>query len=156
MIIFFSSSMDSELVVSLSMLSKSLNSNIVPLFEKILSASDAGRIGRLVLPKACAEVSLKLYSLCPFPVPFFFWLCFPICFCICVRFKPLQAYFPPVSQSEGIPLRIQDIKGREWTFQFRFWPNNNSRMYVLEGVTPCIHSMQLKAGDTSMINYILA
>ncbi|KAH9668385.1 B3 domain-containing protein [Citrus sinensis] len=33
-----------------------LNSTIVPLFEKILSASDAGRIGRLVLPKACAEV----------------------------------------------------------------------------------------------------
>ncbi|KAG6751406.1 hypothetical protein POTOM_045942 [Populus tomentosa] len=97
----------------LQQLSGDLNSNIVPLFEKILSASDAGRIGRLVLPKACAE-----------------------------------AYFPPISQSEGIPLRIQDIKGREWTFQFRFWPNNNSRMYVLEGVTPCIHSMQLKAGDT--------
>ena len=32
-------------------------------------------------------------------------------------------------------------------FQFRFWPNNNSRMYVLEGVTPCIQSMQLLAGD---------
>ena len=136
-------------MVSLSMLSKSLNSNIVPLFEKILSASDAGRIGRLVLPKACAEVSLKLYSLCLF-------FSFPFCFCICVRFKPLQAYFPPISQSEGIPLRIQDIKGREWTFQFRFWPNNNSRMYVLEGVTPCIQSMQLKAGDTSMLNYIIA
>ena len=28
------------------------------MFEKVLSASDAGRIGRLVLPKACAEVSL--------------------------------------------------------------------------------------------------
>lgn len=97
----------------LQQLSGDLNSNIVPLFEKILSASDAGRIGRLVLPKACAE-----------------------------------AYFPPISQSEGIPLKIQDIKGREWTFQFRFWPNNNSRMYVLEGVTPCIQSMQLKAGDT--------
>ena len=37
---------------------KSLNSTIVPLFEKVLSASDAGRIGRLVLPKACAEVYL--------------------------------------------------------------------------------------------------
>ncbi|GMN23351.1 hypothetical protein TIFTF001_000082 [Ficus carica] len=85
----------------------------VPLFEKVLSASDAGRIGRLVLPKACAE-----------------------------------AYFPPISQSEGLPLRIQDVKGNEWTFQFRFWPNNNSRMYVLEGVTPCIQSMQLRAGDT--------
>ncbi|CAN8247490.1 unnamed protein product [Cochlearia groenlandica] len=94
-------------------ISGNLNLNIVPLFEKTLSASDAGRIGRLVLPKACAE-----------------------------------AYFPPISQSEGIPLKIQDIKGKEWTFQFRFWPNNNSRMYVLEGVTPCIQSMLLQAGDT--------
>ncbi|GAV67289.1 B3 domain-containing protein/zf-CW domain-containing protein [Cephalotus follicularis] len=89
------------------------NSTTVPLFEKVLSASDAGRIGRLVLPKACAE-----------------------------------AYFPPISQPEGLPLRIQDVKGKEWVFQFRFWPNNNSRMYVLEGVTPCIQSMQLQAGDT--------
>ncbi|MBA0582725.1 hypothetical protein Gorai_024859, partial [Gossypium raimondii] len=94
-------------------LSGDLKSTIVPLFEKVLSASDAGRIGRLVLPKACAE-----------------------------------AYFPPISQSEGLPLRIQDVNGKEWTFQFRFWPNNNSRMYVLEGVTPCIQSMQLRAGDT--------
>lgn len=89
------------------------NCTIVPLFEKVLSASDAGRIGRLVLPKACAE-----------------------------------AYFPPISQPEGLPLKIQDVKGKEWVFQFRFWPNNNSRMYVLEGVTPCIQSMQLQAGDT--------
>ncbi|KAL9459738.1 hypothetical protein AB3S75_003022 [Citrus x aurantiifolia] len=97
----------------LQQLSGDLNSTIVPLFEKILSASDAGRIGRLVLPKACAE-----------------------------------AYFPHISQSEGVPLRVQDVKGKEWVFQFRFWPNNNSRMYVLEGVTPCIQSMQLQAGDT--------
>lgn len=61
---------------------------------------------------------------------------------------PMQAYFPPINQSEGLPIRIQDIKGKEWTFQFRFWPNNNSRMYVLEGVTPCIQNMQLQAGDT--------
>ncbi|XP_073291630.1 B3 domain-containing transcription repressor VAL1-like isoform X2 [Primulina huaijiensis] len=96
----------------LQQLSVDLKSSIVPLFEKSLSASDAGRIGRLVLPKACAE-----------------------------------AYFPPINQSEGIPIRIQDIKGKEWTFQFRFWPNNNSRMYVLEGVTPCIQNMQVQAGD---------
>ncbi|GAB2264304.1 hypothetical protein Droror1_Dr00026438 [Drosera rotundifolia] len=89
------------------------NCTIVPLFEKVLSASDAGRIGRLVLPKACAE-----------------------------------AYFPPISQPEGLPLRVQDVKGNHWVFQFRFWPNNNSRMYVLEGVTLCIQSMQLQAGDT--------
>ncbi|CAI9770736.1 unnamed protein product [Fraxinus pennsylvanica] len=97
----------------LQQLSGDLKSPITPLFEKVLSASDAGRIGRLVLPKACAE-----------------------------------AYFPFINQSEGIPIRIQDIKGNEWTFQFRFWPNNNSRMYVLEGVTPCIQSLQVQAGDT--------
>ncbi|PNX79174.1 B3 domain-containing protein, partial [Trifolium pratense] len=58
-------------------------------------------------------------------------------------------YFPPISQPEGVPLKILDAKGKEWIFQFRFWPNNNSRMYVLEGVTPCIQSMQLQAGDTA-------
>nr|CAD1841850.1 unnamed protein product [Ananas comosus var. bracteatus] len=97
----------------LQQISGDANSTIVPLFEKVLSASDAGRIGRLVLPKACAE-----------------------------------AYFPPISQPEGRPLTIQDAKGKEWHFQFRYWPNNNSRMYVLEGVTPCIQSLQLQAGDT--------
>lgn len=60
----------------------------------------------------------------------------------------MQAYFPSISQPEGVPLKIQDAKGKDWVFQFRFWPNNNSRMYVLEGVTPCIQSMQLQAGDT--------
>ncbi|XP_047331550.1 B3 domain-containing protein Os07g0563300-like [Impatiens glandulifera] len=85
---------------------------ITPLFEKMLSASDAGRIGRLVLPKKCAE-----------------------------------AYFPPISHPEGLPLKVQDLQGKEWVFQFRFWPNNSSRMYVLEGVTPCIQAMQLQAGD---------
>ncbi|XP_078436565.1 B3 domain-containing protein Os07g0563300-like isoform X2 [Wolffia australiana] len=89
------------------------NSVVTPLFEKMLSASDAGRIGRLVLPKKCAE-----------------------------------AYFPAISQPEGLPLKVQDANGQEWVFQFRFWPNNNSRMYVLEGVTPCIQSMKLQAGDT--------
>ncbi|RDY07748.1 B3 domain-containing transcription repressor VAL1, partial [Mucuna pruriens] len=103
----------------LQQLSGDLNSIIVPLFEKVLSASDAGRIGRLVLPKSCAE-----------------------------------AYFPPISQSEGLPLQIRDVKGNEWIFQFRFWPNNNSRMYVLEGVTPCIQALQLNAGDTVIFSRI--
>ncbi|KAK9085124.1 hypothetical protein Sjap_025535 [Stephania japonica] len=69
-------------------------------------------------------------------------------------FAILQAYFPAISQSEGLPLKVQDAKGKEWVFQFRFWPNNNSRMYVLEGVTPCIQSMQLQAGDTVIFSRI--
>nr|GEX57252.1 B3 domain-containing transcription repressor VAL1-like isoform X1 [Tanacetum cinerariifolium] len=96
-------------------ISGDLNSNctITPLFEKVLSASDAGKIGRLVLPKACAE-----------------------------------AYFPVINSSEGVPVKVRDVKGKEWTFQFRYWPNNNSRMYVLEGVFLCIQNMQMEAGDT--------
>ncbi|MCL7041631.1 hypothetical protein MKW94_026752 [Papaver nudicaule] len=97
----------------LQQISEISNSKVVPLFEKVLTASDASRIGRLVLPKACAE-----------------------------------AYFPRLLQPEGRPLKIQDAQGNDWGFQFRFWPNNNSRMYVLEGVAPCMQSMQLKAGDT--------
>ncbi|CAJ1970772.1 unnamed protein product [Sphenostylis stenocarpa] len=106
----------------LEQLSGDLKSTIVPLFEKVLSASDAGRIGRLVLPKSCAEIPNYEHE--------------------------FQAYFPPISQSEGLPLEMRDVKGNEWTFQFRFWPNNNSRMYVLEGVTPCMQTLQLNAGDT--------
>ncbi|XP_020210182.1 B3 domain-containing transcription repressor VAL1 [Cajanus cajan] len=94
-------------------LSECMKSIVVPLFEKTLSSSDASRIGRLVLPKSCAEV-----------------------------------YFPPITQSEGLPLQMLDVMGNEWIFQFRFWPNNNSRMYVLEGVTPCMQALQLNAGDT--------
>lgn len=90
---------------------------ITPLFEKTLSVSDAGNLGRLVLPKKYAE-----------------------------------AYFPPISKTEGLPLNVHDLKGKEWTFQFRFWPNNNSRMYVLEGVNPCIQSMNLQAGDVVTFN----
>ncbi|KAL7172999.1 hypothetical protein ACSBR2_032462 [Camellia fascicularis] len=103
----------------LQQISGDLNSTVVPLLEKVLSASDASRIGRVVLPKACAE-----------------------------------AYFPPISQSEGIPIKIQDIKGKEWTFQFRFWPNNKSRMYVLEGINPCIQNMELQAGDIVTFSWI--
>ncbi|KAL5730054.1 hypothetical protein ACHQM5_002927 [Ranunculus cassubicifolius] len=94
-------------------LSEDPNSVITPLFEKVLSASDAGKMGRIVLPKRYAE-----------------------------------AHFPKLTQSEGVPLKFQDANGNEWVLQFRFWPNNNSRIYVLEGVAAPFHSMQLLAGDT--------
>ncbi|CAA7054671.1 unnamed protein product [Microthlaspi erraticum] len=92
---------------------KESESVVTPLFEKILSASDTGRVGRLVIPKKFAE-----------------------------------AFLPRITTTGGVPLKVQDSMGKEWTFQFRFWPNTNSRLYVLEGVNPCIQSMQLQAGDT--------
>nr|XP_043623008.1 B3 domain-containing transcription factor VAL3-like isoform X2 [Erigeron canadensis] len=97
----------------LQQISRGSNAKITPLFEKVLSASDVGKIGRLVLPKKCAE-----------------------------------AYLPPISQPEGCPLVIQDLNGNDWVLHFRFWFNNGSKLYVLEGVAPCIQSMKLQAGDT--------
>ncbi|KAE8712687.1 non-specific lipid-transfer protein-like isoform X1 [Hibiscus syriacus] len=100
-----------------------LKSAIVPLFEKVLSASDSGRIGRLVLPKACAET-----------------------------------YFPAISQSEGLPLRIQDVNGKEWTFQFRFWPNNNSRMCLNVVFMPCqglVSSISTNSLDVPSVFFII-
>ncbi|XP_073222857.1 B3 domain-containing transcription repressor VAL1-like [Cicer arietinum] len=96
----------------LQQLSGQLKCTIVPLFEKTLTISDVGRLGRMVLPKPCVET-----------------------------------YFPPISQPEGIPLQIEDVKGNKLVFRFRFWPNNSSRIYLLEGVNPWIRSMQLQAGD---------
>ncbi|PWA51195.1 B3 DNA binding domain-containing protein [Artemisia annua] len=89
------------------------NAKVTPLFEKQLSASDVSRIGRLVLPKRCAE-----------------------------------AHFPQITMPEGCHLVFQDLNGKDWVLHYRFWLNNNSRMYVLEGFAPCVRSMQLQAGDS--------
>ncbi|CAH1419558.1 unnamed protein product [Lactuca virosa] len=96
-------------------MSRGSNVKVIPLFEKVLTVSDTGKIGRLVLPKKCAE-----------------------------------GYFPSIDIPEGKPVEIQDLNGKDWEFNFRYWPNNNSRMYVLEGFNYYVTSMKLKPGDTVM------
>ncbi|KAK2632500.1 hypothetical protein EUGRSUZ_L01474 [Eucalyptus grandis] len=69
------------------------------------------------------------------------------------RNQLLPRYWPRITDQELQQISGEypfDAKGSEWIVQFgfRFRPNNNSRMYVLDGVTPCIQSMQLQAGDT--------
>ncbi|KFK28739.1 hypothetical protein AALP_AA7G040500 [Arabis alpina] len=90
--------------------SKESNFVVTTLFEKMLSASDTRKQGRLVVPKQYAE-----------------------------------AYFPQVSDLKGVPLKVQDSMGREWTFRYHL---NNTRTYVLDGVAACLQSMQVQAGDT--------
>ncbi|KAI3692039.1 hypothetical protein L6452_31847 [Arctium lappa] len=60
----------------------------------------------------------------------------------------VHAHFPPVLEPLGEPLIIQDVKGKDWELNFRFWPNNNSRMYILEEFSPLVKSMDLEEGDT--------
>nr|XP_048331140.1 B3 domain-containing transcription repressor VAL1-like isoform X2 [Ziziphus jujuba var. spinosa] len=90
------------------------HSSVIPLFEKLLTPSDADlKTARLVLPKKCAEVC-----------------------------------FPRILEGQGLPLVIQDTTGRDWEFNFRFWQNCNSKMYVLEGIKDYMVSMEWQAGDT--------
>ncbi|KAI3704403.1 hypothetical protein L1987_74622 [Smallanthus sonchifolius] len=92
---------------------KGSNVSVTPLFEKMLTASDTGKSGRLVLPKKCAE-----------------------------------KFFPSIDDAQYHPIEIQDSEGKDWNFRLRMSPNNNSKMYLLEGFEPNVKSMKLAEGDT--------
>eukprot|EP00898_Chlorokybus_atmophyticus_P001071 jgi/Chlat1/1965/Chrsp158S00124 len=93
------------------------NRRLVCLFEKQLTSSDTGKLGRIVLPKAHAEQHL-----------------------------------PRIDTPDGRALQVTDTNGRSWAPRFRFWPNNNSRMYLLEGITEILHSLHLQTGDSVTFN----
>ncbi|KAF8052263.1 hypothetical protein N665_1579s0001 [Sinapis alba] len=38
-----------------------------------------------------------------------------------------------------------------WTFKYRYWPNNNSRMYVLENTGDFVNAHGLQQGDFIMV-----
>ncbi|XP_064953761.1 B3 domain-containing protein Os04g0676600-like [Musa acuminata AAA Group] len=57
--------------------------------------------------------------------------------------REAEAYLPPLSEREGILLDMDDMTlAVTWKFKFRFWPNNKSRMYILEntGMEEQLHS----------------
>ncbi|XP_022841694.1 B3 domain-containing transcription factor FUS3-like [Olea europaea var. sylvestris] len=62
--------------------------------------------------------------------------------------KEAEAYLPFLSAKEGITINMLDMDGvHEWCFKFRFWPNNSSRMYVLECTGDFANTHGLKPGD---------
>uniref|UniRef100_A0A7N0UA13 TF-B3 domain-containing protein n=1 Tax=Kalanchoe fedtschenkoi TaxID=63787 RepID=A0A7N0UA13_KALFE len=62
--------------------------------------------------------------------------------------KAAEAHLPALQIKEGIPLKIYDADGRHtWTFKYRFWPNNASRMYVFENAGDFVAAHGLQAGD---------
>ncbi|KAG6471213.1 hypothetical protein ZIOFF_072314 [Zingiber officinale] len=47
--------------------------------------------------------------------------------------KEAEAYLPNLTYREGIAINMDDLENLHvWTFKYRFWPNNRSRMYILE------------------------
>uniref|UniRef100_A0A5B7C4F6 Putative AP2/B3-like transcriptional factor family protein isoform 1 n=1 Tax=Davidia involucrata TaxID=16924 RepID=A0A5B7C4F6_DAVIN len=66
--------------------------------------------------------------------------------------KAAESYLPALETKEGIPISMDDMDGLHvWSFKYRFWPNNNSRMYVLENTGEFVNTHGLQLGDYIML-----
>ncbi|KAG2301557.1 hypothetical protein Bca52824_030208 [Brassica carinata] len=66
--------------------------------------------------------------------------------------KAAEAHLPELESKEGIPIKMKDLDGLHvWTFKYRYWPNNNSRMYVLENTGDFVNAHGLQQGDFIMV-----
>ncbi|XP_061948273.1 B3 domain-containing transcription factor FUS3-like [Populus nigra] len=66
--------------------------------------------------------------------------------------KAAEAHLPALESKEGIFIRMDDLDGlHAWSFKYRYWPNNNSRMYVLENTGDFVSAHGLELGDFIMV-----
>ncbi|KAM6549507.1 hypothetical protein CsatB_021183 [Cannabis sativa] len=66
--------------------------------------------------------------------------------------KAAEAHLPVLESKEGIVINMDDLDGLHvWSFKYRFWPNNNSRMYVLENTGDFTNTHGLRLGDFIMV-----
>ncbi|CAN4079052.1 unnamed protein product [Withania somnifera] len=73
---------------------------------------------------------------------------------IVVPKKAAERYLPALEIKEGFPIRMDDMDGiHVWSFRYRYWPNNSSRMYVLENTGDFIQTHGLHQGDYFALHY---
>ncbi|WOK91335.1 B3 domain-containing protein [Canna indica] len=66
--------------------------------------------------------------------------------------KEAEAHLPNLTSREGITINMDDLENLQvWTFKYRFWPNNRSRMYILENTGDYVKEHHLQLGDFIMI-----
>uniref|UniRef100_A0A803MLK2 TF-B3 domain-containing protein n=1 Tax=Chenopodium quinoa TaxID=63459 RepID=A0A803MLK2_CHEQI len=66
--------------------------------------------------------------------------------------KEAETHLPELEAREGIPIAMEDIgTSRVWNMRYRFWPNNKSRMYLLENTGDFVRSNGLQEGDFIVI-----
>eukprot|EP00877_Chromochloris_zofingiensis_P001165 jgi/Chrzof1/11049/Cz05g21210.t1 len=58
-----------------------------------------------------------------------------------------EQYFPKIDSATGTEIDVEDASGNTYTLRFRFWINNQSRMYLLEGTADLQHQYHLRMGD---------
>ncbi|XP_047073899.1 B3 domain-containing protein IDEF1-like [Lolium rigidum] len=66
--------------------------------------------------------------------------------------KDAEASLPPLCERDPLILQMDDmVLPVTWKFKYRFWPNNKSRMYILDSTTEFVKTHGLQAGDTIII-----
>ncbi|RRT69032.1 hypothetical protein B296_00030309, partial [Ensete ventricosum] len=66
--------------------------------------------------------------------------------------KEAEAHLPNLTSRDGIFINMDDLENLQvWTFKYRFWPNNRSRMYILENTGDYVKEHHLELGDFIMI-----
>lgn len=62
--------------------------------------------------------------------------------------KDAERHLPFLMVREGVMLTLEDYhSGTFWTVRYRFWPNNKSRMYLLENIGGFVTYHRLQEGD---------
>nr|CAC19186.1 VP1/ABI3-like protein [Callitropsis nootkatensis] len=62
--------------------------------------------------------------------------------------KEAETHLPELEARDGISIAMEDIvTSRVWNMRYRFWPNNKSRMYLLENTGDFVRSNGLQEGD---------
>ncbi|XP_073138328.1 B3 domain-containing transcription factor ABI3-like [Henckelia pumila] len=66
--------------------------------------------------------------------------------------KEAESHLPELDSRDGIPIAMEDIgTSRVWNMRYRFWPNNKSRMYLLENTGEFVRMNGLQEGDFIVI-----
>ncbi|GJY91790.1 B3 domain-containing transcription factor FUS3-like protein [Tanacetum coccineum] len=62
--------------------------------------------------------------------------------------QPAETHLPRLSDDESMLLPVIDMDGVDvWSLKFRYWANNQSRMYVFEGTGAFTKKHKLEIGD---------
>ncbi|KAE8662354.1 ABI3, putative isoform 4 [Hibiscus syriacus] len=68
------------------------------------------------------------------------------------RPKEAETHLPELEARDGISIEMEDIgTSRVWNMRYRFWPNNKSRMYLLENTGDFVRTNGLQEGDFIVI-----
>ncbi|KAM0860944.1 hypothetical protein ACQ4PT_046218 [Festuca glaucescens] len=66
--------------------------------------------------------------------------------------KEAETHLPELKSRDGISIPMEDIgTSQVWSMRYRFWPNNKSRMYLLENTGDFVRSNELQEGDFIVI-----